>query len=49
MTKLSYMLLGVVTGGAVALAVSNKDMIEKKMRMMQRESKRAINKVKHML
>lgn len=49
MSKFSFMILGALAGSAVAVAALNKDMIEKKMRMMQKESRKAINKVKQML
>lgn len=49
MSKLSMMLLGACTSATVLLMVQNKDLISKKMKMLEREGRKTLNKVKGML
>lgn len=49
MNKLSMMMLGACASAATILMIQNKDAISKKMKMIEREGRRTLNKVKQML
>lgn len=48
MNKLTFMALGACAGCAAIMMLQNKDMINRKMKMIEKEGRKTLNKVKQM-